>query len=266
MSEHKNPYASKLAEFPNIAFDETRMHGQRGEWRAVLGRNMGSEPRRLVFEVGCSNAEFLTSVATANPAIGFVGIDWKFKVLYKGAKRTQDMGLKNVALLRGKAQEIGRIFGDGELDEIWIFFSDPWAKKPQLKHRLIQEPFLLDCARALKPGGRIYIKTDHPGYFQWMLALWGAPQPALQAYDGPVPDERGMRAKQMLVRKPMDEDQLPKASAAVRARFDIVRQSIDYASLSAGQLGTLFGGRDTLFEKGFLAQKLPIFFLEVARK
>ncbi|MBI2604467.1 MAG: methyltransferase domain-containing protein [Deltaproteobacteria bacterium] len=263
MSTHKNPYAGRLGEFSGIAFDAAAASERKGVWREFFRGSMERGPERLVFEVGCSNAGFLASIAEANPDAAFVGIDWKFKVLFKGAKRVHGMGLKNVALLRGKAQEISRIFGEDELDEVWVFFPDPWAKKPQLKHRLIQEAFLLDCARVLKPGGRVFIKTDHPGYFQWMLALWGAPRPVLPAYDGPVPTERGMRAKQMLVRKPMDEDQLPNASAAVCARFEIVRQSIDYASLSAAELGTLFGGRDTLFEKGFREQKLPIYFLEV---
>jgi tRNA (guanine-N7-)-methyltransferase len=34
---------------------------------------------------------------------------------------------------------------------------------------LFQKPFLNACHKVLKPGGTLFVKTDHDGYFEWML-------------------------------------------------------------------------------------------------
>ena len=50
------------------------------------------------------------------------------------------------------------------LDEIWINFSDPWPKTRHAHRRLIQPPFVADVARALRPGGRLFVATDDVPY------------------------------------------------------------------------------------------------------
>ncbi len=258
----KNPYADKLSEFPNLAFHEEQAQALKSKWSEHFSK------KKIIFEIGCSNATFLGDIAAANTDAAFVGMDWKFKILYKGAKRSHDLALKNIALIRGKAENMTRIFAAGELDEIWIFFPDPWAKKSQLKNRLIRDSFFAECSQVLKPGGRIHIKTDHPGYFQWMLAVLGAPQPVLPDYRAEVPaGEKGMHVKQMLVRKPMAAAELPPKGENAAGLFSIEKMSIDYWKefpLAPGP--RIFSNYVTLFEKGFIAQKLPVYYLSLCRR
>jgi tRNA (guanine-N7-)-methyltransferase len=52
------------------------------------------------------------------------------------------------------------------LSVLHIYFPDPWPKARHHKRRLIQEKFIPVAHRALKPGGRIQVVTDHQGYWE----------------------------------------------------------------------------------------------------
>lgn len=266
----KNPYAEKLNEFSSFVFNEPDIYrfyrASGGGWDEYFRGRMGAkESVRTVLEIGCSNAEFLSSIAKANPGTAFVGIDWKFKVVYKGGKKIARDKLSNIALIRGRAQDLSKVFGPGDLDEIWIFFPDPWAKKAQLKHRLVQEQFLLEAARWLKSNGRVFLKTDHPGYFQWMLTLFGVPLPELPEYDARDSGERSYRARQVKVRQVSDPELLPSVSEASSRAFRFDMYSCDYWGEGA-RPETLFSRTQTLFEKTFVKDNLPIYYLELTRK
>src|SRR4051794_4525191 len=119
----QNPYADRIREFDAFVLNEPdtgRHFRASGDgWREHFTTRMGAAPERLVLEIGCSNAEFLTTLAKAHPKVAFIGMDWKFKIIYKGATRVVREKLGNVALIRGRAQELGTMIGPGELDEIW---------------------------------------------------------------------------------------------------------------------------------------------------
>lgn len=259
-----NPYAKRLEEYSDFVLNDSDVNKRRGGWEVYFRDRMGTAASRVILEIGCSNAEFLTGLAETHREVAFVGIDWKFKVLYKGAKRTHDRGLKNVALLRARAQELSHMFGEAELDEVWIFFPDPWAKKSQLKNRLVQESFLKEVHRALKPGGAIYFKTDHPGYFQWVLALFGAKQPELRSYDEEAPEAPSYRARQVKVRRLENEEDWLPPSEVVQKLFRLENISTHYWGDFA-RPPRLFTERVTLFEKLFVKDQLPIYYLELSK-
>lgn len=265
----QNPYGTRLKEeFPTFAFNEQEVfqfhpENHDGGWGRFFSERLGKEPKRLILEIGCSNAHFLTTIARANPDVGFVGLDWKYKVIYNGAKKVQRDELNNVALLRGRAQDLTKIFGAGELDEIWIFFPDPWAKKSQLKNRIMQEAPLLEMHKLLKPSGRIYFKTDHPGYYQWVLALFGEPEPELPDYNDATPEERSRRARQVKVRR-LERDLLPETSDNLRQHFKLDLHSKDYWREEHPK--TFFSETQTLFEKLFVEEDLPIYYVELSAK
>ena len=58
---------------------------------------------------------------------------------------------------------------DGEFDEVSILFPDPWPKKRHQKRRLLQQHFLDEVARILKPDGELRIASDHVGLMAWMI-------------------------------------------------------------------------------------------------
>lgn len=269
-----NPYAAKLNEFPDIAFNADGNFKNRGQWAGFFKNKTGEAPRKLVFEIGCSNGLFLCEAAKTSPDWAFVGIDWKYKVLYRAAKRAAHFGLKNVAFLRGKAEELPQVFGNGELDQIYLFFPDPWAKTAQLKHRLMQEGFLVEAAKALAPGGVLHFKTDHPGYFQWVLALFGHEQPSLDAYDQPELEEKSKRARQVRVRRLMAENQLPPVSPVLKGKFRVESISTDFwggtSQENAPDMASNgpippFKQHKTFFEGLFIKEQLPIYYVQIKK-
>lgn len=170
----RSVFADRLLEFPDVVFSDGRETAHRGRWRDVFGARMGpSFGGRIIVEIGCNDATLLASVAAAHPATAFAGIDWKCRALHTAAERVAAAGLRNVALLHGRGQGIRRHFGDGELDEAWVFHPDPCDKPQELPNRLIAEPFLLDVHAVLRPTAEsvLIVKTDHRPYYESSLAL-----------------------------------------------------------------------------------------------
>lgn len=268
----QNPYATRLLEYSSFAFNDDAIFKfgptRKSEmgWEEHFCVRMGARPESLVFEVGCSNAAFLCEIAKKNPKTAFVGMDWKYKVLFKGAQKIEREKISNVSLLRGRAQDLSQVFCAGDIDELWLFFPDPWAKKGQLKHRLFKEDFLVQAHHHLKPGGRIFFKTDHPGYFQWALALFGQEAPELPEYDVDQKIDRSYRARQVKVRR-LESDSLPSVSQKSCELFKLEYFTTDYWSTKSNDLRpSLFSQTKTLFEEVFVREALPIYYLELVKR
>ncbi|MEW6057911.1 MAG: methyltransferase domain-containing protein [Bdellovibrionota bacterium] len=260
----ENPYAARLQNFASFAFNNEDGFQFRGGWEEFFLTRMGARPSRVVLEIGCSIGTLLCQAAKENPDVGFVGVDWKFKSIYKAARRADSEKLKNIALLRNRAELIEQAFGLAEVDEVWIFFPDPWAKKSQLKHRLIRPEFLESLFKIMKPGAKVFFKTDHPGYFQWIFALFGVQQPNLPAYDHENPQEKSKRARQMKVRR-LESEQLPEASVAAQQSFELKRYSIDFWKESR-PIEAMFVEAQSNFERLFIKENLPIYYVELVKR
>lgn len=76
--------------------------------------------------------------------------------------------ITNVKVIDEPAQQVLRNLDDACIDEIRIFFPDPWPKKRHHKRRLIQPQFVADLARVLRPGGTLRLATDWLAYADWM--------------------------------------------------------------------------------------------------
>jgi tRNA (guanine-N7-)-methyltransferase len=98
----------------------------------------------------------------------YIGLDWKFKPIFRGAEKAVKARLDNLLFFRAHAERVRFMFGEGELDRVSIFFPDPWPKKKHSKNRWVNADRLTDLHHVLSPGGILHIKTDHPDYFDWM--------------------------------------------------------------------------------------------------
>ena len=165
-----NPYSKRLLqEMEGRVFVDNLAEGHRGAWRERLPDGQTSSSRKLAVEIGCNGGHVILEWATKDPATAYIGIDYKFKQIFRGAEKAQGRGLGNLLFLRAHAARLKYIFAPGEVDFLAIYFPDPWAKKSQLKNRLIQADSLREFCSVLKPGGELHIKTDHRGYFDWIM-------------------------------------------------------------------------------------------------
>lgn len=163
--KHSNPYHDKLAEFDQFVLRDNDTEQFVGTWNEKVFLN--NNPIHL--EIGTGFGHFMHEYSAKNPGINFVGLDYRFKRSFQLAKKLQLLTHKNFRYLRAKGERIAFMFGENELETIFYFFPDPWPKTRHQKKRLFQTAFLNSAYQTLKPGGLIQIKTDHDGYYEWML-------------------------------------------------------------------------------------------------
>ena len=67
------------------------------------------------------------------------------------------------------ARELPLVFDEGEVEKIYLNFSDPWPKDRHAKRRLTSRQFLERYDRILAKGGVIEFKTDNRELFEFSL-------------------------------------------------------------------------------------------------
>ena len=162
--KHKNPYHDKLEEFSSFVFRDNEAENLQGKWN----KEYFEKKSDIIAEIGCGYGEFMQQFCQDFPNKNFVGIDYRFKRSFSLAKKLSKLPSKNFCLLRAKGERISFLFGENEISELLYFFPDPWPKTRHQKKRLFQLPFLEEAYKVIRPGGKIYIKTDHDDYAMWI--------------------------------------------------------------------------------------------------
>jgi tRNA (guanine-N7-)-methyltransferase len=139
----------------------------KGNW----SRDFFKNNKPIVLELGCGKGEYSVSLAREYPAKNFLGIDIKGARFWRGAKTALEEGLENVGFLRSQIELVDHLFGENEVDEIWITFPDPQIKYKRTKHRMTNSEFLQKYKRILKPHGVVNLKTDSEFMHGYTLGL-----------------------------------------------------------------------------------------------
>ena len=148
METFKNVFQYPFSVISDTPFD------MKGHWREQYFHN----DNPIVLELGCGKGEYTVGLARVYPDINFIGVDIKGARIYTGAKQALEEGLENVAFLRTSIEIIDRFFGENEVQEIWLTFSDPQMKN--VHKRLTSTFFMERYRRFLVDGGIVHLKTD----------------------------------------------------------------------------------------------------------
>ena len=177
---------------------EDALETLRGRWAEHFGND---HPVRI--EIGMGKGQFLLALAQREPQINFIGIERYSSVLVHSVRklegmspdgsyapadeegssaRAEDSGrftradeadrpaaLHNIILLRMDAERLTEIFAPGEVDRIYLNFSDPWPKDRHAKRRLPGRVFLGRYEQILIPKGLVEFKTDNRSLFDFAL-------------------------------------------------------------------------------------------------
>lgn len=106
-------------------------------------------------------------LAKVHPEISYVGIEKYSSVLLRAIQKMEEEPLSNVKFIRMEAEHILRYFAKGEVDRIYLNFSDPWPKERHAKRRLVSREFLDRYRVLLKDGGHLEFKTDNRDLFDF---------------------------------------------------------------------------------------------------
>lgn len=120
-------------------------------------------------EVGSGMGRFITEMAKSNPAINYIGIERDKNVMIRIVEKAIEQEIKNLRLLTVDAEKLTEIFNPGEIDRIYLNFSDPWPKTRHAKRRLTHANFLSVYKTILKDEGEIHFKTDNQGLFEFSI-------------------------------------------------------------------------------------------------
>ena len=129
------------------------------------GKDFFHNTSPIIIELGCGKGEYTVGLGQRYPELNFIGIDVKGARLWRGARTVQDNAMKNVAFIRQRVDFVDRLFGKGEVSEIWITFPDPQHGKE--RKRLTSPLFLEKYRRILKKNGVVHLKTDDQRFFNY---------------------------------------------------------------------------------------------------
>lgn len=139
----------------------------KGVWKQKYFQN--SNP--LIIEIGCGKGEYTVDLASRYAHNNYIGIDKKGARMWRGAKTTHESNHSNVAFLRMLAENLSLVFGENEVDEIWITFPEPQPNSPRTKKRFTSPQFLDRYRKILAPSGIIHLKTDNDELYQYTLSV-----------------------------------------------------------------------------------------------
>ncbi len=140
------------------------LHLHKGTWT-----NLFPQPAPLCLEIGTGRGSFIVGMAEKYPQKNFIGIEANLDVLYDVVKKVRALQLPNIRLIRDNAISLTDWFAPGEIETIYLNFSDPWPKNRHAKRRLTHNNFLKMYQQILQTGQSVHFKTDNDALFAFTL-------------------------------------------------------------------------------------------------
>nr|WP_233576496.1 tRNA (guanosine(46)-N7)-methyltransferase TrmB [Saccharopolyspora rhizosphaerae] len=123
----------------------------------------------VVLEIGSGMGETTAQLVAAEPDVNYLAVEVYKPGLAQLMLRAEKLEVSHLRLLRGDAVVLLREHLEpGALDEVRIYFPDPWPKKRHHKRRLVQAESIALIASRLRPGGVLHLATDWENYAEQM--------------------------------------------------------------------------------------------------
>ena len=154
------------------------------DWEELFGR-----PGPVHVDLGSGKGRFLLQLAAARPELNLLGVERASKYYHMVCDRAARRGVETVRMLHTTGEDfLFRLVAESSVDAFYVLFPDPWPKKRHHKRRFVTHSNVERIAWALRPGGRLLVKTDHPDYAE-VIAEVLAGVPGLRALDSALFEE-----------------------------------------------------------------------------
>ncbi|MCP3025336.1 tRNA (guanosine(46)-N7)-methyltransferase TrmB [Halobacillus sp. A5] len=164
MRLRNKPWADEfMRENNHIIIEEPAKY--KGAWQSAFNK-----PQPLHLEIGSGKGQFAAGMGKQHPDINFIGVERVKSVIVGALKKVLNADTSNVRLLNEDAEDLRELFQTSEVDHIYLNFSDPWPKSRHEKRRLTFPSFLDQYKDILKEEGKITLKTDNRGFFEYSVA------------------------------------------------------------------------------------------------
>ena len=141
----------------------------RGAWNARF-----SNDNPIHLEIGCGKGNFIVGMAKMYPNVNFIAAEKVRDVIVMAMEKAKEAKLTNVLFTDMDAEIIENVFEKGEIERVYLNFSDPWKKNKQAKRRLTHKRFLDRYKAVMKDGSYIWFKTDNRALFEFSLNSFAA--------------------------------------------------------------------------------------------
>lgn len=152
-----------IAESAYVIQEDT-LEQRPGTWNTIFGN---SNPIHI--EIGMGKGKFIHTMAKEHPEINYIGIEKYSSVLLRAIQKMQEDEIPNLKFIRMDAEDIVKVFEQGEVDRIYLNFSDPWPKDRHAKRRLPSREFLARYDKILQKEGQLEFKTDNRPLFDFAV-------------------------------------------------------------------------------------------------
>lgn len=136
----------------------------KGRWTSFFGNN-----NPIYIEIGCGKGRFITQMAQQHPHVNFLAMEGQESVLLRTLEKIREKELSNVFLIGEYLRDLREYFAPGEIQGIYLNFSDPWPKDRHAKRRLSHRNFLAGYKEVLVPQGAVELKTDNDDLYRFTL-------------------------------------------------------------------------------------------------
>ena len=137
---------------------------KKGHWSEVFGND-----HPIHIEIGMGKGQFILEMAARHPEINYIGIERYSTVMVKALRKREETSLTNLCFMRIDARLLADVFAPGEVERIYLNFSDPWPKDRHAGRRLTSPQFMAVYNRFLTAEGRVEFKTDNRELFDYSL-------------------------------------------------------------------------------------------------
>lgn len=150
----------RIKEFDNVIIFEPERN--KGKWNELFGND-----HPIHIEIGMGKGKFIREKACREPNINFIGCELSESIIYKAAKAIDN--IPNLLLINYDAFKLANCFEKGEIQKIYLNFSDPWPKSRHEKRRLTSDSFLSVYKDITCEDTVIEFKTDNRKLFEYSV-------------------------------------------------------------------------------------------------
>lgn len=131
--------------------------------------------KKIYLEIGMGKGDFISGLASLDLDNIYIGVEISMSVLATAIKKIKayeeekNIKLDNLYFMSFDAIKLEEYFEKGQVEKLYLNFSDPWPKKKHAKRRLTYKDFLEKYKNVLKENGVIEFKTDNRLLFEFSL-------------------------------------------------------------------------------------------------
>lgn len=143
----------------------------KGKWASLFGND-----RPIHVEFGMGKGQFISQMSYKHQDVNFIGVDMYDELIRRASEKGRGVWAEeglitppNLKLALFNLEQVEQVFEPGELERIYLNFSDPWPKARHARRRLTHPRFLDKYCRILNERGEIHFKTDSVSLFEFSL-------------------------------------------------------------------------------------------------